>query len=154
VNDSFLGTAATRHVDIVLLFEIAMGLTLLAGALLARRQRYRAHAWCQAAIVLLNAAIIILVMLPSFRLQVAPKIPLKLGKAYYALATAHGALGAVVECVALYILLAAGTKFLPEKLRITRSKAWMRSVLVGWWIVLLLGLATYARWYIPHWFRR
>jgi uncharacterized membrane protein YozB (DUF420 family) len=154
VNDSFLGTAAARNVDLVLILEIGMGLALLAGALLARRQRYRAHAWCQTAIVLLNAAIIILVMLPSFRLQVAPKIPLKLGKAYYALATAHCALGAVVECAALYILLAAGTKLLPEKLRITRYKVWMRTVLLGWWIVLLLGIATYARWYIPQWFRR
>jgi uncharacterized membrane protein YozB (DUF420 family) len=153
VSDSFLGTAATRNVDIVLLLEIGMGLALLAGAVLARKRRFRAHAWCQTAIVLLNAAIIILVMLPSFRLQVAPKIPLKLGKTYYALATAHGALGAVAECAALYILLAAGTKLLPEKLRITRYKVWMRTVLVGWWIVLLLGLATYARWYIPHWFQ-
>ena len=131
-----------------------MGLALLAGAVLARRRKFRQHACCQAAIVLLNAAIIILVMVPSFRLRVAPKIPLKLGKAYYGLATAHGALGAVVECAAVYILLAAGTKLLPEKLRITRYKAWMRTVLVGWWIVLLLGLATYARWYIPHLFRR
>ena len=154
MNDSFLGTAATRHVDIVLLLEIGMGLALLAGALLARRTRFRAHACCQAVVVLLNAAIIILVMVPSFRLQVGPKIPLKLGKAYYALATVHGALGAVVECAALYILLAAGTRLLPNKLRITRYKVWMRTVLVGWWIVLLLGLATYARWYIPHLFRR
>lgn len=154
MNDSFLGTAATRRVDIVLLLEIGMGLALLAGALLARRTRFRAHACCQAVVVLLNAAIIILVMVPSFRLQVSPKIPLKLGKAYYALATVHGALGAVVECAALYILLAAGTRLLPNKLRITRYKVCMRTVLVGWWIVLLLGLATYARWYIPHLFRR
>lgn len=138
----------------VLLLEIGMGLGLLSGAVLARRRRFRAHACCQTAIVLLNAAIIILVMVPSFRLQVGPKIPPKLGKAYYALATAHGALGAVVECGALYILLAAGTNILPDKLRITRYKFWMRTVLVAWWIVLMLGFATYARWYIPRLFRR
>jgi len=129
-----------------------MGVGLLVGALLARMQRFRAHACCQSVIVLLNVAIIVLVMLPSFRGQVSPRIPLKLGTAYYALATAHAALGSVVECAGLYILLAAGTKFLPERLRITRYKLWMRSVLVTWWVVLLLGLATYARWYIPHLF--
>ncbi len=131
-----------------------MGVGLLIGALLARMRRFRGHAWCQSAIVLLNLGVIVLVMIPSFRAHVSPKIPLKLGKAYYALATAHAALGGVVQCAGLYILLAAGTKLLPEKLRITRYKLWMRSVLVAWWVVLFLGLATYARWYIPNLFSR
>jgi hypothetical protein len=26
----------------------------------------------------------------------------------------------------------------------------MRTVLVLWWVVLLLGLATYTWWYVPH----
>lgn len=99
-------------------------------------------------IVLLNLVIIALVMLPSFRNQVSPRIPLRLGRPYYAVAAAHAALGSVAECAALYILLAAGTKILPENLRITRYKLWMRSALVTWWAVLLLGLATYARWYV------
>lgn len=154
MNEGFLGTAAPRYADLVLLLEIGMALGLLVGAILARLRRFRAHALCQSAIVLLNVAIIALVMVPSFRVQVSPKIPLKLGKAYYALATAHAVLGSVVQCGGLYILLAAGTKLLPEKLRITRYKLWMRSVLVGWWLVLSLGLATYARWYIPYLFQR
>jgi uncharacterized membrane protein YozB (DUF420 family) len=54
----------------------------------------------------------------------------------------------------LYILLAAGTKLLPQKLRITNYKMWMRSVLALWWLVLLLGLATYARWYVPNLFQK
>jgi hypothetical protein len=70
------------------------------------------------------------------------------------MATAHAALGATVECAALYILLAAGTTLMPEKLRLTRYKFWMRRVLLGWWAVLFLGLATYARWYIPNLFPR
>ena len=154
MNEGSLGTAAPRYADLLLLLEIAMGLALLVGALLARLRRFRAHAWCQASIVLLNLAVIALVMLPSFRVHVAPKIPVKLGKAFYALATAHAALGSIIECAALYILLAVGTNLLPEKLRITRYKPWMRSVLAGWWLVLLLGLVTYARWYIPHLFAR
>ena len=127
-----------------------MGVGLLIGALLARMRRFRAHAWCQSAIVLLNLAVIVLVMIPSFRVHVSPKIPLKLGKPYYALATAHAALGTITEIAGLYILLAAGTNLLPEKFRITKYKLWMRTVLVLWWVVLVLGVATYSRWYVPH----
>jgi len=131
-----------------------MGAGLLIGARLARLRRFTGHAWCQSVIVLLNLAVIVLTMIPSFRVQVIPKIPLKLGKAYYALATAHAALGTVTEIAALYILLSAGTSILPEKFRITRYKRWMRTVLALWWAVLLLGLTTYARWYVPHLFRK
>jgi uncharacterized membrane protein YozB (DUF420 family) len=135
-----------------LLLEMAMGVGLVIGALLARFSRFRQHAWCQSIIVLLNLAVIVITMIPSFRVHVSPKIPLRLGKAYYALATAHAALGSVTEVAGLYILLAAGTSVLPEKFRITKYKAWMRTVLVLWWLVLLLGLATYGRWYVPYLF--
>jgi uncharacterized membrane protein YozB (DUF420 family) len=152
LNEGFLGTAAPAYADITLLLEIAMGMGLLIGALLARIGRFRGHAWCQSVIVLLNCGVIVIAMIPSFRIHVSPKIPLRLGKAYYALATAHAALGSVTEIAGLYILLAAGTKVLPDKFRITKYKAWMRTVLVLWWLVLLLGLATYGRWYVPHLF--
>ena len=153
MNEGFLGTAAPRYADLVLLLEIFMGAALIVGWVLARRQKFRAHACCQSSVVLLNAVIIALVMVPSFRNHVSPRIPLKLTKSYYALATAHAAIGCVVECAALYILLAAGTKLLPESLRLRRYKLWMRFVLASWWLALLLGIATYARWYIPGAFR-
>ena len=143
-----------HHAGLILLLEIARGVGLLIGARLARQRRFRQHAWCQSVIVILNGAVIVLAMIPSFRLQVVPKIPLGLGKTYYAVATAHAALGTIAQVGGLYILLAAGTRVLPERLRITNYKLWMRTVLVLWWIVLLLGLATYARWYASQWFRR
>jgi hypothetical protein len=43
---------------------------------------------------------------------------------------------------------------LPHKFRVTEYKPWMRGLLVLWWLVLLLGLATYARWYVPGLFRK
>jgi hypothetical protein len=154
LHEGFLGTAAPLYIDLILLLELAMGLGLLAGAIFAHIRKFQAHAWCQSVIVLLNAAVIALVMLPSFRRNVSPRIPLKLGKSFYAMATAHAALGSIVECAALYILLAAGTTLMPEKLRLIRYKLWMRTVLVGWWVVILLGVTIYARWYIPNLFRR
>ncbi len=154
MNQGFLRTAAPPYADVVLLLGIVMGVGLLIGAVLARTQRFRLHAWCQSVIVLLNLAIIAMVMVPSFHDQVMPKIPARLGKAYYALATAHAALGSVAEIGGLYVLLSAGTKVLPPKFRITEYKVWMRCVLVLWWLALLLGLATYTRWYVPHLFRQ
>jgi uncharacterized membrane protein YozB (DUF420 family) len=144
----FLGTAAPRAADITLLLEMGMGAGLLVGAGLARAGRIGFHAACQSIIVILNLSLIVLTMFPAFHRQVLPKLPGRIGRPYYALATTHAALGGVAELAGLYILLAAGTKLLPEKFRITRFKFWMRSVLLVWWIVLLLGMATYARWYV------
>jgi uncharacterized membrane protein YozB (DUF420 family) len=145
----FLGTTAPWTADVTLLLELALGTGLLAGALLARAGRYRLHAACQSLVVLLNLVLIVLTMFPAFHRQVLPKLPGRIGRPYYALAATHAALGGVAELVGLYILLAVGTNLLPEKLRITRYKFWMRSVLFVWWIVLFLGIATYARWYVP-----
>jgi uncharacterized membrane protein YozB (DUF420 family) len=151
---AFLQTAAPLGPNVVLILEIAMGIGLLLGARLARKGRFRQHAWCQSTIVLLNLAVVVVMMIPSFRVHVLPRVPAKLGKAYYALATTHGAFGTVTELAGLYIVLSVGTKVLPEKLRISKYKAWMRSVLVLWWVVLLLGMATYTRWYVPYFFSK
>ena len=151
---AFLETAAPLGANAVLVLETAMGIGLLLGARLARKGRFRQHAWCQSTIVFLNFAVVAVMMVPSFRVHVLPRVPARLGKAYYALATIHGSFGTVTELAGLYVVLSAGTKVLPEKLRITKYKAWMRSVLVLWWVVLLLGMATYTRWYVPHLFSK
>lgn len=147
MNKCFLRTWAPTHADLTLLLEITMGVGLLIGAQLARLGRYRWHAWCQSLIVLFNLVLIALMMFPVFYRQVLPQFPSRIGKPYYALATTHGVLGGVAEIGGMYVLLAAGTEILPKKLRLKRYKFWMRSVLVVWWMVLLLGIATYAHWY-------
>jgi uncharacterized protein (TIGR03382 family) len=70
MKGGLLGTVAPPYAHLTLLLEIAMGVGLLIGAWLARRRRFRQHAWCQSAIVLLNLAVIVLVMMPSFQVQV------------------------------------------------------------------------------------
>jgi uncharacterized membrane protein YozB (DUF420 family) len=154
LSEGFLGTAAPRYADQLLLLEIAMGLALLIGAVLARMGKFRVHAWCQSTVVLLNFVIVVLLMIPSFYVRVSSSIPAKIGKAYYALPTVHAALGSFTEIAGLYILLAAGTSIVPQRFRLTNYKLWMRTVLVLWWLVLLLGLATYVRWYVPGLFRK
>jgi uncharacterized membrane protein YozB (DUF420 family) len=153
LGGGFLGTRAGFVADITLLMEIAMALGLLVGAWLARRKRFRQHAWCQASIMIINLFVIGLIMLPGFREQVSPRIPARLGRSYYALAAAHATLGGIAECLGLCIVLGAGTKLLPERFRLKRYKRWMRVAVVIWWFALLVGIGTYARWYIPQLFR-
>lgn len=132
----------------VLVIEVLMGLALMGGMVLARRRRFKAHAWCQSAVVLLNLLVIGSFMAPSFHRGVVPGIPSHLGRSYYLLATLHGILGLTAELFGLHVLLVAGTKLLSERLRFTRYKPWMRVALVLWWLDLIFGLATYYRWYV------
>jgi uncharacterized membrane protein YozB (DUF420 family) len=149
-QSGFLGTAAPWTADVTLLLELALGTGLLAGAMLARAGRYRLHAACQSVIVLLNLTLIVLTMFPAFHRQVLPKLPGRIGRPYYAIAATHAALGGVAELGGLYLLVAAGTNLLPEKWRLANYKFWMRSILLLWWLALVLGLLTYVRWYVPH----
>lgn len=154
MSRGFLKTAAPFTTDLVFTIELVMGAALLAGMVLARRGYYRAHAWCQSAVVLLNLVLIAFIMAPSFSRQVAWEVPASLTDSYNAIAVAHGALGTVAELLGLYILLVAGTNILPKQIRFTRYKPWMRTALALWWSVLLLGVGTYVRWYVvPLWDR-
>ncbi len=143
----FLGTGATFNADLNLLVQLTMGAALLAGMFLARRKRFTAHGICQVTVMLLNLAMIGLIMWPSFR-RVMLQLPAGLGDRYYAVATAHAALGIVAELLGLYIVLVAATNILPQRLRFQRWKLWMRTELALWWVVLLIGVGTYYVWYL------
>ena len=143
----FLGTWASFGADLNLVIQIAMGIALLAGTFLARARRYAAHGACQAAVLILNLPMIVLVMWPSFQLRVLPQLASHFGRRNYAIATAHGVLGALAEVLGLYILLVAGTNILPQAWRFQRWKLWMRIELALWWVVLLSGIGTYYIWY-------
>jgi hypothetical protein len=145
--NGFLGTWANFGADVNLLIQLTMGVALIAGAFLARAKRYTAHGICQTLVLLLNLPMIALVMWPSFHTRVLPRLPSRIWKRNYAIATVHGALGAVAEILGLYIALVAGTNVLPAKWRIQRWKLWMRIELILWWVVLLTGFGTYYFWY-------
>jgi uncharacterized membrane protein YozB (DUF420 family) len=143
----FLGTAAPFTADLNLIVQLAMVLALTSGAWLARRKRYRAHAICQTAVLLLNLVMIATVMWPSFRQQVAPGLTRHLARSYYAIAAAHGAFGVAAELLGLYIILVVGTKVIPRRLRFERWRAWMRAELTLWWLVVFSGAGVYCVWY-------
>jgi len=55
-----------------LLVQCGLATILLCGAVLARQQRFRAHGWVQSTVVVVNLAVILGFMLPSFSRLVAP----------------------------------------------------------------------------------
>ena len=144
----FLGTGATFEADLNLVVQVIMGVALIAGSLLARRKRYTAHGICQTTVLLLNLLMIRFVMWPSFQQQVRPALPKVFYKWYYAAATIHAVLGVTAELLGLYIVIVAGTRALPDWLRLKHWKGWMRTELMLWSIVVLTGVGTYYAWYI------
>ena len=145
--EGFLGSQAGYRSDLNLTIQVLMGMALIFGGFLARAKRFVAHGICQTAVLLLNLASISFWMWPSFHSHVLPRLPKRLGKRFYAVATIHGALGVLAEIFGLYIVLVAGTKILPETWRLKRWKRWMRVELALWWFVLMMGALTYWVWY-------
>jgi uncharacterized membrane protein YozB (DUF420 family) len=145
--EGFLRSHAAYRSDLNLTIQLLMGVALISGAFLARAKRFVAHGICQTAVLALNLALICFLMWPSFHSQVLPRLPKRLGKRFYAVATIHGVFGALAEIFGLYIALVAGTKILPEAWRLKRWKLWMRVELALWWFVLMMGALTYWVWY-------
>ena len=144
----FLGTGATFGADLNLVVQLIMGVALVAGALLAKQRRFKAHGICQTTVLLLNLLMIGLVMWPSFQQQVRPALSKVLHKWYYEVAAIHAVLGITAELLGLYIVLVAGTDVLPQWLRFKHWKLWMRTELALWMVVLLSGAGTYCAWYV------
>jgi plastocyanin len=138
---------APHAANLNLAAQLLMGSSLLVGMFLARRKLFRAHAVCQSLVVLINLIPIATYMLPVFGRGVLPALPGSLGDRFYLVSTIHAALGLVAEVFGIYIILSAGTKLLPQALRLENYKRWMRMELALWWLVIALGSGVYAVWY-------
>jgi uncharacterized membrane protein YozB (DUF420 family) len=147
-NAGFLGSGAPFSADLNLVVQVTMGGALIAGAYLAKRRRYKAHAVCQTSVLLLNLGMIGLLMWPSFLQQVKPAPARALHKWYYQAAIIHAVLGTIAEGMGIYIAAVAGTKLIPKRFQFTSWKWWMRAELVLWMVVLVSGFGTYCAWYL------
>lgn len=131
--------------NVNLLIQILMGLALLVGMFLARQKKYVAHGICQTVVLVLNLVVIIFFMLPVFGKVVEPNLFTKGGQPFYFFPTLHAFFGTFAEIFGLYLIL-IGWKLLPESMRLKNFKRWMRFELGLWWLVIVLGLATYYVW--------
>ncbi len=130
-------------------FEVGTGVALLTGMFVVRSGRVRFHKWLQATIVLVNVPVVLSWMVPQYLEYVLPGLPGELAQPYYLLPTLALFAGAAAELLGVYILLVAGTNWLPERWRFRRYKLVMRTELGLWWTLIVLGLTIYAVWYAP-----
>ncbi|MGC2034231.1 MAG: hypothetical protein WA761_02155 [Thermoplasmata archaeon] len=146
----FLVAASYFYSDVVLLVEIAIAFMLIVGMFVVRRGHIRAHMYIQSSMVLVNIPIVLIWMVPEYTQWVLPGIPHDIGQQFYWVPTLMLVAGIAAEALGVFILLVAGTNWIPERLRFRRYKLWMRSELLLWWLVVLLGISTYYVWYVPH----
>jgi uncharacterized membrane protein YozB (DUF420 family) len=140
---SFFASGAPLTSDLVLVFEIAVGVVLILGMFLVRRGHVRAHMYIQSSMVLVNIPVVLLWMLPPYLEYVLPGIPQDLGQVATWVPTLMLVAGVIAEALGVYIILVAATSIVPPRFRFRNYKAVMRSELALWWVVLLTGVATY-----------
>ncbi len=145
---ALLGTNAPFDSNLVALFEVALGIVLIAGMFLVRAGHVRAHAYIQTSVVLVNLPVVLLWMVPSYLTYVLPGLTTDFSKPFYWVPTLMLVVGAAAEGLGVYVALVAGTNRIPERFRFRRYKLWMRTVLGLWWSVVIVGLLTYYVWYV------
>lgn len=143
---SFLVFCAFNLPHLNLHVQIALVLLLSTGVLLAKAKRFRPHAVIQSTVVLLNLDLILRIMLPSFLLPAS--FPMSRKEVPVATVLLHSFIGALTWLVASYVVLVAGTPFIPRKLRFSNYRRWMWAVLVLWWAAFLLRCLLYYLWYV------
>ncbi len=142
-GEGFLGRGATFGADLNLLVQISLGLLLLIGMVLARRGFYRAHGACQSAVLISAIVMTLIWMWPSFREVYVPDLVRGIANRTNVAVVAHATVGSGVLLLGVYVVLVAGTALIPRRLCFQNYSAWMRTLLVLWWITIGLGVLTY-----------
>jgi len=135
--------------DLLAIVEIGLAVMLVAGWVLIRLGHVRAHRRLQSSIILVNIPIVLYGMVPYYLQNIAPSLGPHLSESYVLVPTVMLAAGIAAEALGIYIILVAGTNWVPDRFRFRRYKLWMRTELVLWWGVVLTGLTTYWLFYVP-----
>lgn len=146
---------ASLRSDLTLLAYIFILLPLmLVGFAYARRKMYMPHhKYVMTGITLLNWVLIILVMVVSYGVNVAPYYVNGTSDQTHLLATVHLIPGLIAQILATYLVILMWTektrfeKVLPYRVR--KIKPYMRATLALWLITVVLGIITYVVWYEP-----
>ncbi len=150
-----LGTNAPLTRDLTLLAYIFLIVpAMLTGFAFARRQMFVPHhKLTMTSIVIVNWLLIIFLMLVSYRLAVAPKIPDKINDPslqFNLVPTIHLLFGLTAQIIGTILVLRMWFEnVLPPELRFEPIKPWMRLTLALWLITATLGAVTYLTWYKP-----
>lgn len=131
--------------DLNIVFEVVLVLGLTVGMLFARSGNIEAHRRNQTMWVMVNLVFVVLLMVPSIR-------GFKFNGVHDFkdpgnLATwLHAGIGTLTVVAATWLVLQMNG-WLPAALHVRRWKLLMRATLTGYWVVALLGIATYRAWY-------
>jgi uncharacterized membrane protein YozB (DUF420 family) len=139
----FLGRASLLS-DLNLVLEILLLLGLTSGFVLARRGRIEAHRLNQTVWVLVNAALVLGIMVPSLQNAKVNRLA-DLARVSTGLPWLHATIGALTLAAGLWLVLQMND-VLPQRWHIGRWKTLMRLTLTGYWLVALLGIAIYYLW--------
>jgi uncharacterized membrane protein YozB (DUF420 family) len=135
--------------DALAVVEVALAIMLVAGWVLVRAGHVRAHMLVQSTIIFVNLPLVLYGMVPAYLTYVLPYVPGGLGHPAVLVPTLMLVFGALAEVLGVYIVLVAGTDWIPERFRFRRYKLWMRTELLLWWGVVFAGLTTYALFFVP-----
>jgi hypothetical protein len=139
----FLGPGSLAS-DFNLTLEVLLVLGLSTGFALARSGNIEAHRVNQTVWVLVNAALVFAIMIPSLQ-HARLQSPADLARLPTALPWIHAVLGVVTLLCGLWLVLQMND-VLPQRWHIARWKALMRLTLTGYWLVALLGIGIYYLW--------
>jgi hypothetical protein len=142
LSEGFLGRPSTFGGDLNLLIQLALGVLLFAGFLLARRSHYALHGVCQSIALVATLVMTVIWMAPAYHGNYGAAI-FKLGNRIDVAAAAHVVAGSLALALGVYVVLVAGTPLVPKALRFGNYKLWMRTLITVWWLALLLGVLTY-----------
>ena len=131
--------------DLNLLLEVVLVAGLTVGFRLARAGRIEAHRVNQTAWVLVNAALVACIMFGSLE-DVKLRGVADLADPKTGVTWLHAAIGLCTAASGLWLVLQMND-ILPRRWHVPWWKNLMRATLAGYWVVALLGLATYFLWY-------
>ena len=139
----FIGPASLLS-DINLTLEILLVLGLTFGMALARSGRIEAHRFNQTIWVLVNAALVLCIMIPSLQNARLGSFA-DLATVSTGLPLLHTAVGVLTLAAGLWLVLQMND-VLPQRWHMARWKTLMRLTLTGYWLVALLGIGIYYAW--------
>jgi uncharacterized membrane protein YozB (DUF420 family) len=141
-GSGFLGTNGTLGADISLVLSLLAAVLFTIGWRLAVGKRYEAHRWVQTAAACLNAVLVVAWMIRSFVVYILPGIPAKFGEGSYAVSTVHAVVGVLGLVLGLFVVL-RGNDLVPQGLRFSNYKLFMRWSYVLYMLATLLGVIVY-----------
>jgi uncharacterized membrane protein YozB (DUF420 family) len=142
-----IGVTTPFGANLSLVVMVVAAVLFTIGWRLAVRKRFEAHRWVQTVAVCLNAALVLGWMVRYFVLYVLPELPARLGQAAYGITTVHAVVGAIGLVLGVFVAL-RGNDLVPQALRFTNYKAFMRTSYAVYMLATVLGVLVYVNTYV------